>query len=230
MKIIFLLSALAVSLLYSCDNEDNLIIGGYDKYINYISPINKDFKTFVSNQYFKLNYNGLSNQEPVATTRYEPSPSFNNIEDFLNYCPLSFWFNDDSVYCSIALDRATYQAWEYYKSKNNVSIDLAIKSNYKYDEKSGSLSTTNKIFPGEKDGCKYLFGLSNESSPKIGVVLNKQVIGTNEQYDSIDKMYKYLYATYKQIHIDWSFNTQLKVFDTNEEAVAYAKELMAKEK
>jgi len=227
MKKTVLMSALIVLCLCACsDDEESVILIDEiptDSKVNYLHYFtDQEFERNTANIVYTFSeYYYLSNNEPITRAtqpihiRYDAGNKF-------DYCPSSFWFENGELFCSVRMDSETFRQWHEYSQKHN--IELYVHSPFTYDEKSGTLKTNNKIIPGEEINCVYHIADSDYYlyNCRLLVELNESLTGSygNEKY-------KYMYTYYNRSFRDNKFNMEMKVFDTNEEAIAYAKELMA---
>ena len=229
MKKTVLMSVLMTLCLSSCSDSDDAEIvlnGGYHplNYMNYIQE--SDFIGYVRNNIFRFQSYGLSNDEPVAYTRLSPPPTIYEDDlkgEWLKYCPISFWFDDDLMYCTPQMDFTTYQQWHEFSETHEVEV--FVRSGYKYNPENGILTTVNEILPAEKWGISYQMGLSKYGSNEL---LGLDIKLNEPLFSDINNEAKYyrIYMFYERVSRNYPFDTELKVFDTNKEAVAYAKELM----
>lgn len=232
MKKTVLMSALIVlCLCASCSNDEpkDTISDRYPKnpelqYANYFTK--QDFEQFVNNYIFQyVEYYSLTNAKPIAETRANTLPMiYNDTQgEWLRYCPTSFFFENGELYCNAQMDLATYEQWQAYSAKHK--IELYVHSPYSYNESDGTINTAGNIIPAEKSGCIYHFAKNNDDliNTLLAIDLNEPLTG---DHDGKTK-FNYMYIPYSRISRYYPFDTELKVFDTNEEAIAYAKELMA---
>ena len=227
------LMCLILTLSLSGCNSDNApdVIDITDKVgeIHYLNSLSDNFNDFVNNQFFKLGWHGLSHKKPEVSTRADLPPDLAEEYAFLSYTPLSLWFEGDEVYCAAVMDKETFQLWEAYLMGHK-EVGLYVHSKYLYDSNTGAFSTTGKVLPGEDGVREFFLGKDKENRLILGEILEKPVEGSYVDYSSNGNgtnLYEFLYAYYQRISRYYPFDTELKVFDTNEEAVAYAKELMA---
>jgi len=234
-KMTIVMYALMIIGLSSCskDNEEDILIGDNGiKLEGVIHPDyvpEKEFRGFVNNYVFQFYFYSLSNQEIEADTRAVLPPMIfgDTGGKWLEYCPTSFFIKDNELYCSAQMDWDTYERWEEYAQKHKIA--LYVHSTFLYDETTGSLKTDGHIMPAEKDGMVYRMvrgGLNAYSNDYIGlyVELNKPLLSSWDGTTELNLMR----IDYNRVSTNYPFDTELKVFETNEEAVAYAKELMAK--
>ena len=231
---ILLISMMAALCLSACskDNEDDVISGGGDYKLegtielNYVSE--QEFGGFVNNNIFQFDSYTLSNLEIVAETRARLLPTIYQDKEgkWLDYCPTSFWIKDNELYCSAKMDNETYEKWKDYSKAHK--IELYVHSSYQYNDADGSLKTDAHIMPAEKQNLVYRMGLNGNDMENMTITLhlklNEPLISS---WDGTTK-YHHMHLIFQRVSRSYPFNTELKVFDTNEEAVAYAKELMAK--
>ena len=228
-----LIGIAAVLCLSACSKDDKEEpIGGNgfntegSMELNCISE--KDFSGFVSNNIFQFDSYSLSNIEIVADTRAALPPMiYRDTEGkWLDYCPTSFWFKDNELYCSAKMDYATYDQWQEYV--NTHKIELFVHSSFQYSDVNGTLKTDAHIMPAEKQNLIYRMGLNGNNMEEMLVtlhlMLDKPLLSN---YDGITE-YHHMHINYRRISLNSPFNIELKVFETNDEAVAYAKELMAR--
>ena len=231
MKKTVLMSALMALCLCACSDDDDGVIvvpnGGYHP-LNYMNSIKEsDFHGYVKNNIFTFQLYGLSNDEPIAYTRTAPPPTIYGDEEngeWLQYCPTSFWVEDNTMYCTPKMDYATFQKWHDFAETHKVEVFVC--SGYKYNSDNGILKTDNGILPAEKQGITYQMGISKYGSSEL---LGLHIKLTNPILSNMNEEAKFnhIYMFYERVSRNYPFDTELKVFDTNEEAIAYAKELMA---
>lgn len=230
-KPIFVFGLLAALCFCACSNDsDDDPIGGNrfktegTMELDLLSQ--QDFSGFVANNIFQFDSYSLSNIEIAADTRAVLPPMiYQDTEGkWLDYCPTSFWFKDNELYCSAKMDYATYEQWQGYT--NTHKIELFVHSSFQYSDADGTLKTDAHIMPAEKQNLIYRMGLNGNNMEEMLVtlhlMLDKPLLSN---YDGITE-YHHMHINYKRISLN-SFNIELKVFETNDEAVAYAKELMA---
>ena len=230
---ILLIGLMAVFCMTSCSNDnDDQPIGGKGFKTEGTMELSRvsqqDFSGFVSNNIFQFDSYSLSNVEIVASTRAALPPMIyqDNEGKWLDYCPTSFWIKDNELYCSAKMDYQTYEEWQEYAKTHK--IELYVHSTFQYNDADGSLKTDAHIMPAEKQNLVYRMGVSKsdiESSLiTLHLILNNPLLSN---YDGATK-YHHMHINYRRVSCSYPFDTELKVFQTNEEAVAYAKELMAK--
>ena len=230
---ILIIGMMAVCCITACsnDNEEDSIGGKGSKTegdmeLSCVSQ--QDFNGFVSNNIFQFDSYSLSNIEIVATTRAVLPPMIfqDNEGKWLDYCPTSFWIKDNELYCSAKMDYQTYEEWQEYAKTHK--IELYVHSTFQYNDADGSLKTDAHIMPAEKQNLVYRMGVSKSdianSLITLHLILNNPLLSN---YDGTTK-YHHMHINYRRVSCSYPFDTELKVFETNEEAVAYAKELMAK--
>ena len=207
-KPIFVFGLLAALCFCACSNDsDDDPIGGNGFKTEGTMELDllsqQDFSGFVANNIFQFDSYSLSNIEIAADTRAVLPPMiYQDTEGkWLDYCPTSFWIKDNELYCSAKMDYATYEQWQGYTKSHKV--ELYVHSPFQYNEADGSLKTNARVMPAEKHNLVYRMN-----------------------YDGVTKYY-HMHINYKRVSLNSPFNTELKVFETNDEAVAYAKELMA---
>ena len=233
-KQIIVMCALMTIGLSSCskDKEEDILIGGNGSKtegtmeLDLLSQL--DFSGFVSNNIFQFNSYSLSNIEIVADTRAVLPPMiYQDTEGiWLDYCPTSFWIKDNELYCSAKMDYATYEQWQEYTKSHKV--ELYVHSPFQYNEADGSLKTNAHIMPAEKQNLVYRMGLNGTNMEDMMITLHLMLDNPLlSDYDGVTE-YHHMHINYKRVSLNYPFDTELKVFETNDEAVAYAKELMAK--
>ena len=232
MKKVFLLSALVVLCLSACSKEekDGGILNSpawsdYNNSINYMPE--KEFNNYVKDKIFEYYSYVLSNDEPKNKTRlrFEPVQMSNDkSNDWVNYYPTLFWFDNNELYCSAKFGFETYERWREYSDKNK--IGLFVHSPYTYNEADGRIITENQIIPAEKADniCHLAMNRGSGLYAQLVIKLDEPLCGNLWK-----SSYDYMYINYNRKLRNFISYDILKVFDTNEEAVAYAKELMAKE-
>jgi hypothetical protein len=229
MKKTVLMSFLMVLCLSACSKEEKEVgllnspaWSDYNNSINYMSE--KEFKNFVEDKFFEHYSYVLSNDKPKnkASLRFEPVQiSSDKSNKWINYYPTSFWFDNNELYCSAQFDFETYERWMRYSTKNK--IELFVHSPYTYDEADGRIITEKQIIPAEKANniCHLAMNWGSGMYTQLVIKLVEPLGGNlwNSSYD-------YMYINYnRELRSNISYNI-LKIFNTNEEAVAYAKELM----
>ena len=188
----------------------------------------QDFNGFVSNNIFQFDSYSLSNVEIVASTRAALPPMIyqDNEGKWLDYCPISFYIKDNELYCSAKMDYQTYEEWQEYAKTHK--IELYVHSTFQYNDADGSLKTDAHIMPAEKQNLVYRMGVSKNDIENclitLHLILNNPLLSN---YDGATKYY-HMHINYHRVSCSYPFDTELKVFETNDEAVAYAKELIAK--
>lgn len=230
---LLLIGLMAVFCMTSCskDNDDQPIGGNGFKTegtmeLSRVSQ--QDFSGFVSNNIFQFDSYSLSNIEIAADTRAALPPMIYQDADgkWLDYCPTSFWFKDNELYCSAKMDYVTYDKWQEYAKTHK--IELFVHSSFQYSDADGSLKTDAQIMPAEKQNLVYRMGLNGNNMEDKVITLHLMLDNPLlSDYDGVTKYY-HMHINYKRVSLNSPFNTELKVFETNDEAVAYAKELMAK--
>lgn len=231
MKRVVLISLLMAFFFATCSNDKEDVQRNGDYYLSdshhemsFIS--NQEFYGFVNNKIFLNNYGdySLSNENPVADTRVVAYPRIHDDKqgEWLNYCPMSFWFGDNEMYCSVKMDLDTYAKWHEY-SKNH-KIELYVHSSFTYNANDGMLKTEKQIMPGEKRDCIYHMAMNGNDYNRalFAVVLDKPFVGSLDGKTTYD----FMYIDYERVSRNYPFDMELKVFDTNEEAVAFAKYLL----
>ena len=230
-KPIFVFGLLAALCFCACSNDgDDDPIGGNGFKTEGTMELDllsqQDFSGFVANNIFQFDSYSLSNIEIAADTRAVLPPMiYQDTEGkWLDYCPTSFWIKDNELYCSAKMDYATYEQWQGYT--NTHKIELFVHSSFQYSDADGTLKTDAHIMPAENQNLIYRMGLNGNNMEEMLVtlhlMLDKPLLSN---YDGITE-YHHMHINYKRISLN-SFNIELKVFETNDEAVAYAKELMA---
>ena len=228
-----LIGLMAACCMTACSNdkeEDSIGGKGFKTEGNMeLSRVSQqDFSGFVSNNIFQFDSYSLSNVEIVATTRAVLPPMIyqDNEGKWLDYCPTSFWIKDNELYCSAKMDYQTYEEWQEYAKTHK--IELYVHSTFQYNDADGSLKTDAHIMPAEKQNLVYRMGVSKNdvenSLITLHLILNNPLLSN---YDGATKYY-HMHINYHRVSCSYPFDTELKVFETNDEAVAYAKELMAK--
>ena len=186
----------------------------------------QDFSGFVSNNIFQFDSYSLSNVEIAADTRAVLPPMiYQDTEGkWLDYCPTSFWIKDNQLYCSAKMDYDTYEKWQEYRKSHKV--ELFVHSTFQYNDDSGSLKTDAHIMPAEKQNLVYRMGLNGTNMEDMIITLHLMLDNPLlSDYDGVTE-YHHMHINYKRVSLNYPFDTELKVFETNDEAVAYAKELM----
>ena len=230
-KPIFVFGLLAALCFCACSNDsDDDPIGGNGFKTEGTMELDllsqQDFSGFVANNIFQFDSYSLSNIGIAADTRAVLPPMiYQDTEGkWLDYCPTSFWIKDNELYCSAKMDYATYEQWQGYT--NTHKIELFVHSSFQYSDADGTLKTDAHIMPAENQNLIYRMGLNGNNMEEMLVtlhlMLDKPLLSN---YDGITE-YHHMHINYKRISLN-SFNIELKVFETNDEAVAYAKELMA---
>ena len=228
-----LIGLMAVLCMTSCsnDNEEDSV-GGNDFKTEGNMELSRvsqqDFSGFVSNNIFQFDSYSLSNVEIVASTRAALPPMIyqDNEGKWLDYCPISFYIKDNELYCSAKMDYQTYEEWQEYAKTHK--IELYVHSTFQYNDADGSLKTDAHIMPAEKQNLVYRMGVSKNDIENclitLHLILNNPLLSN---YDGATKYY-HMHINYHRVSCSYPFDTELKVFETNDEAVAYAKELIAK--
>ena len=231
-KPIFVFGLLAVLCFCACSNDgDDDPIGGNgfktEGTMELVLLSQQDFSGFVANNIFQFDSYSLSNIEIAADTRAVLPPMiYQDTEGkWLDYCPTSFWIKDNELYCSAKMDYATYEQWQGYTKSHKV--ELYVHSPFQYNEADGSLKTNAQIMPAEKQNLVYRMGLNGNNMEDMVITLHLMLDNPLlSNYDGVTKYY-HMHINYKRVSLNSPFNTELKVFETNDEAVAYAKKLMA---
>lgn len=230
---LLLIGLLAVCCMTSCsnDNEEDSV-GGNDFKTEGNMELSRvsqqDFNGFVNNNIFQFDSYSLSNVEIVASTRAALPPMIyqDNEGQWLDYCPTSFWIKDNELYCSAKMDYQTYEEWQEYAKTHK--IELYVHSTFQYNDADGSLKTDAHIMPAEKQNLVYRMGVSKNdvenSLITLHLILNNPLLSN---YDGATK-YHHMHINYRRVSCSYPFDTELKVFETNDEAVAYAKALLEK--
>ncbi|MBO6252197.1 MAG: hypothetical protein ILA03_08640 [Bacteroidaceae bacterium] len=228
-----IIGLMAVCCMTACsnDNEEDPIGGNGSRTegtmeLDILSQ--QDFSGFVANNIFQFDSYSLSNIEIAADTRAVLPPMiYQDTEGkWLDYCPTSFWIKDNELYCSAKMDYATYEQWQEYTKSHKV--ELYVHSPFQYNEADGSLKTNAHVMPAEKQNLVYRMGLNGNNMEDMVITLHLMLDNPLlSDYDGVTKYY-HMHINYKRVSLNSPFNTELKVFETNDEAVAYAKELMAK--
>ena len=186
----------------------------------------QDFSGFVSNNIFQFDSYSLSNVEIAADTRAVLPPMiYQDTEGkWLDYCPTSFWIKDNQLYCSAKMDYDTYEKWQEYSKSHKV--ELYVHSTFQYNDDSGSLKTDAHIMPAEKQNLVYRMGLKGTNMEDMMITLHLLLSNPLvSSWDGVTELH-HMHINYKRVSRNYPFDTELKVFETNDEAVAYAKELM----
>jgi len=232
MKKVLFLGALMALLTSACSKEekdggilDSPVWSEYNNSINYMSE--KEFNNFVKDIFFEYYSYVLSNDEPInkVRLRFEPvQMSSDKSNEWVNYYPTSFYFVNNELYCSAKFDHETYEKWKEYSVKNN--IELFVHSPYIYNEIDGKIITEDLIIPAEqlRSICHLAMNWGSGMYAQLIIKLNEPLTGNlwNNSYD-------YMYINYNRNLLSNKSETSMKVFDTNEEAIAYAKELISKD-
>ena len=231
-KPIFVFGLLAALCFCACSNDsDDDPIGGNGFKTEGTMELDllsqQDFSGFVANNIFQFDSYSLSNIEIAADTRAVLPPMiYRDTEGkWLDYCPTSFWIKDNELYCSAKMDYAIYEQWQEYT--NSHKVELYVHSSFQYNEADGSLKTNAHVMPAEKQNLVYRMGLNGNNMEDMVITLHLMLDNPLlSNYDGVTKYY-HMHINYKRVSLNSPFNTELKVFETNDEAVAYAKELMA---
>ncbi len=232
-KSIFVFGLLAALCFYACSNDsDDDPIGGNGFKTEGTMELDllsqQDFSGFVANNIFQFDSYSLSNIEIAADTRAVLPPMIyqDNEEKWLDYCPTSFWIKDNELYCSAKMDYQTYKKWQEYAKTHK--IELYVHSAFQYNDADGSLKSDAHIMPAEKLSLVYRMGLNGDDLSDMIVTLHLLLSDPLvSSWDGVTKLH-HMHINYKRVSRSYPFDTVLMVFETNDEAVAYAKELMAK--
>ena len=229
-KIVILALATAYCFCACSKDNDDQPIGGKGSKLEGSMILNcipqQQFSGFVNNYIFMFDSYYLSNVEISADTKAVLPPTIyqDNKGEWLDYCPTSFWIKDGELYCSAKMDYETYERWHEYTKSHK--IELYVHSSFLYNDADGSLKTDAHIMPAEKQSLVYRMGLNGDNMEDCYITLhlklNNPLISS---YDGVTKL-RNMQINYRRVSCNYPFDTELKVFNSNEEAVAYAKELV----
>lgn len=135
-----------------------------------------------------------------------------------------FWFLDENTllvpallsYRPSELDELVSK-WRWYLYEKGEELVLFVKSGFHYDLSSGRLSTDKQVLFGEKEGNLY----------SIEQISDKQIVlRTDFCEPRFHDRVGYRFICKERLSPDLSPDFPYKVFDSNEEAIAYVKEVL----
>lgn len=198
---------LLCSFCLSCDNDDKTV--GQE-----------EFNTFVNGKYFDSIDAGIWLRQTEV--------GLQEINDQLDGTgPVitgMFWFTDGNTFLTPAvIDESAIMEtsldfkWRQYLHERGEEITLFVRSNYRYDPLTGRLSTDNQSLVREKGGSSYYIeGISGKGFT-LRIEFKEPL-----HYDMGG-----FRNTYKEnLSPDLRPDSPYKVFDSNEEAIAYVKKLL----
>lgn len=136
----------------------------------------------------------------------------------------TFWFTDENTLLTPAIlsESAMIETsldfkWRQYLYERGEKITLFVKSNYRYDPSTGRFSTDNQSLVREKGGSSYY----------IEGISGKEFTLRIEFKEPIHEDLGGFRNTYKEnLSPDLRPDSPYKVFDSNEEAIAYVKKIL----
>ncbi|MDD2954176.1 MAG: hypothetical protein PHC95_13620 [Parabacteroides sp.] len=183
------------------------------------SPAGNEFQASISGKYF------ISEGGNWLTKTETGWQEMNDAIDGIRICTGTFWFLDENTLLIPAIiSETTYppeslsSKWSQYLSKKGEELNLFIKSGYRYDPATGLLSTDKQILYREKNGCRYYIENINDKVFSMRCEFNESLQGHKEKgYRTTGK---------ESLSPDLRPDSPYKVFDSNDEAITYVKNLL----
>ena len=204
------LAALCGLLIGACDNDDE--------------PMSQEaFKAFVSGKYFRAIKDGGGWLQKSGDELHErPDAVIDGTGPIMNS---TFWFTDENtLLTSAVLDESAIMPssldfqWREYLYKKGEEIILFVRSNYRYDASTGRFSTDNQSLIREKRGSAYYIERISDKDFTMRIEFKEPMLDDIAGYRITCKEY-----LLPGLHPEFP---AYKVFDSNDEAIAYVKSLL----
>lgn len=203
--IYYLISTIILLSCFSCSDDE-------------VIPSTNDFQTFVSGKYFytdknvwlKQTENGWQEYDVTIDTKYKAADGG------------VFWFTDGNTLLTPAVlgegtvvdDNDLRSKWAWYLYEKGEELALFVKSTFRYDPATGSFSTDNLAF--SKEG--YAYYIEQASDKKI--TMRVEFVEPVWDFNGLRKTLQ------EELSPDLHPNFPYKVFNSNDEAIAYVKEVL----
>lgn len=226
LKHIFLLF-LITPLFIACGDEDKNE-GSFEETVNGIYYSYSNYRPYI---YPPAGVTPIDNMESKAENSMSP-PS--TVTPFLIMYRVdsippaaALWFHDSELLCTPVLGDL-YENWvKYQYEKDNKYV--FVRSGYRYDPATGRLTTDKRVFAEEQAGeTLYVTEYSTEGIV-MRVAFNKPM-NEEDYYPSYAPVFPSTFKEYAAAEMSWKRETKkipaYVIFDTNEEAITYIKELI----
>lgn len=178
----------------------------------------EEFRSFVSGKYFNISDGYWLKQ--IGSGLQESDETIDGLGPITTS---TFWFIDgNTLLIPTILDGDVGEnslrfRWNLYLNQKGEDIMLFVKSEFKYDSSTGQFSTNDQSLVREKSGNSYYIEKMADKEFTMRIEFNNPVQAEIVGYRSYNK---------EEISPDLRPNYPYKVFDSNDEAMAYVKEML----